>query len=102
MQQIIVLFNLRPGISASDYEAWAKRVDIPTVGGLKSIASFSVLKSTSRLGSSAPPPFQYIEIIGIRDMSAFAADIATEPMKRVAAEFGNFADAVFINTEPLA
>jgi len=102
MQQIIVLFNLRPGISASDYEAWAKRVDIPTVGRLKSIGSFSVLKSTSCLGSSAAPPFQYIEIIGIRDMTAFGTDIAGEQMQRVAAEFGRFADAVFINTEPLA
>ncbi|MBS0419632.1 MAG: REDY-like protein HapK [Proteobacteria bacterium] len=102
MQQIVVLFNLRPGISASDYEAWAKRVDIPTVGGLKSIASFSVLKSTSLLGSSAPPPFQYIEIIGIHDMTAFGADIATAQMQRVAAQFGSFADAIFINTAPLA
>jgi hypothetical protein len=102
MQQIIVLFNLRPGISPSDYESWAKRVDIPTVGALKSIASFSVLKSTSLLGSSAPPPFQYIEIIDIRDMAAFGADTATAQMKRVAAEFGRFADAMFINTEALA
>jgi hypothetical protein len=102
MQQIIVLFNLRPGVAAADYEAWAKRVDIPTVGGLKSIASFSVLKSTSLLGSSTAPPFQYIELISIRDLAAFGADIATAQMQRVAAEFGQFADAVFINTEPLA
>lgn len=102
MQQIIVLFNLRAGVTAVDYEAWAKRVDIPTVGGLKSIASFSVLKSTSRLGSAAPPPYQYIEIIAVRDMTAFGADIATEQMKQVAAQFGEFAEAIFINTTPLA
>ena len=31
--RIIALFNLKPGISEADYEAWAKAKDIPTVNG---------------------------------------------------------------------
>ena len=32
--KIVALFNLKPGVSVEDYEAWAKAKDIPTVNGL--------------------------------------------------------------------
>jgi hypothetical protein len=38
--RIVALFNLKRGVSAADYEAWAKRVDLPTVNGLKSVDKF--------------------------------------------------------------
>ena len=52
-------------------------------------------------GSTDAPPYQYVEIVDVRDMEAFGQDIATETMRRVAAEFGTFADATFILTEQL-
>ncbi len=101
MTRLIVLFNLKPGVDASGYEAWAKRVDLPTVKGLKSIQGFELFKSVALLGSTDAPPYQYVEIIDVRDMDAFGQDIATDTMRRVAAEFGAFADAAFILTEQL-
>ena len=101
MTRLIALFNLKPGIDAKDYENWARRVDIPTVNGLQSIEKFEVFKSMSLLGSAAAPPYQYVEIIDVKDMTAFGGEIATDVMKRVAAEFAGFADATFILTERL-
>jgi hypothetical protein len=101
MTRIIVLFNLKPGVDAATYEAWAKRVDLPIVNQLGSIRSFEVFKSTSLLGKAEPPPYQYIEIIDVDDMAAFGVDVATATMKRVAAEFAELADATFIMTQPL-
>lgn len=100
--RIVALFNLKPGVSAADYEAWAKRVDLPTVNGLKSIERFEIFKSTGLLGSDAKPPYAYIEIIDVRDMGDFGVEVSTETMQRVAAEFQAMAaDLAFIMTEQL-
>lgn len=100
--RIIALFNLKPGVAPADYEAWARRVDLPTVNGLKSIDKFQVWKSTGLLGSADAPPYSYIEIIDVGDMETFGADVATAAMQRVAGEFqAMVADLSFILTERL-
>jgi len=100
--RIIVLFNLRPGVDAAEYEAWARSTDLPVVRGLPSIAGFEILQATGVLGADTAPPFQYVEIIDVADMDRFGTDIGTEEMQRVAAEFQRFADApVFLTTRSL-
>lgn len=101
-QRLIVLLNLKPGKSAGDYEAWARTTDLPSVNGLKSVDRFEVFRSTGLLGSDQPPPYQYIEIIDVNDMALFGDEVGTDLMKRVAAEFQDWADPVFIATEPVA
>jgi len=100
-QRIVALFNLKPGVTASEYEAWARRVDLPTVNGLKSIDGFTILKSSACLGSEAKPPYQYIEIIDVEDMDGFGREIATPTMQKVAGEFRSFVDVTFILTDKL-
>jgi hypothetical protein len=100
--RLIALFTLKPGVTASAYEAWARTVDLPTVNGLPSIAGFEVFKATALLGMDAKPPYDYIEIIDVRDMQQFGTDVATATMTRVAAEFQGMADVVFVATEKLA
>ncbi|MGP1275488.1 MAG: hypothetical protein ACQRW7_08725 [Caulobacterales bacterium] len=101
--RIIALFNLKPGISAADYEAWAKAKDIPTVNGLKSVDEFTVFKSTGLLGSEAKPPYAYIEIIDVNDMGQFGADVSTQTMQAIAGEFQAMTDDLaFILTDKLA
>ncbi len=100
--RIVVLFNLRKGTDVAAYEAWAKTVDIPTVNGLASIERFTVHKAKSVLGSEARPPYEYVEIIDVKDVDRFGPDVATETMKRISAEFQAFADnPTFIVTEPV-
>jgi hypothetical protein len=91
MTPIIVLFNLKPGVSPEAYEAWARSTDLPIVRGLKSIAGFDVYKSKGLLrGGEAP--YQYVEMIMVQDMDAFGADIAGATMQRVSGEFRTYAD----------
>jgi len=101
MTRIIVPFNLKPGVSVTDYENWAREVDLPTVNGLGSMASFEVFRATGLLGSDTAPPYAYVEILDIADMDGFGHDVSTETMQKVAAEFGKLADAIFITTEKL-
>jgi hypothetical protein len=100
--RIVALFNLKPGVGAADYEAWARRVDLPTVNGLKSIDKFEVFKAVGLLGSTARPPYAYVEIIDVGDMGQFGADVATETMQKIAGDFQAMAaDLVFILTDKL-
>ena len=99
--RIIAQFTLKPGVAIADYEAWARAVDLPTVNGLPSIAKFEIYKAKSVLGSDAPPPYQYIEIIDVRDMGQFGTDVATPVMKKIAGEFRGMVDVTFVMTEPL-
>jgi hypothetical protein len=86
--RIIVLLNLKPGKSVADYERWAETTDLPTVNGLKSVSNFEA-------------PYQYVEIIDVADMDLFGEETSTEAMGKVAAEFQDWADPVFIMTEKL-
>lgn len=98
VNRIIVLFNLKPGKTKSDYEAWARTTDLPTVNALGSVADFAVFEMTGLLGSDGKPPYEYVEILDVDDMEAFGGDIATPVMQRVAAEFQLWADAAFVTT----
>ena len=100
--KIVALFNLKPGVSVADYEAWAKGTDIPTVNGLTSVDEFAVFKSVGLLGSEDAPPYAYVEIIDVNDMDTFGGEVSTETMQKVAAEFQAMAaDLVFILTDKL-
>lgn len=100
--RIIVIFNLKKGVSAADYENWAKTADIPGVNRLGSVDRFTVHKATGLFGSEDASPYQYVEILDINGMDAFVADISTEEFQAVAAPFQEFADnPQFILTEDL-
>lgn len=92
MTTIVVLFNLKPGVSPSDYEEWARTTDLPTVTRLPSVDDFAVLRTTGLLGSEAPAPFQYVELLRVNDMEQLGTDVSSETMQKVAGEFQQFAD----------
>jgi hypothetical protein len=100
--RIICLFNLKPDVSPAAYETWARSTDIPGVNALRSVTRFSVHRATGVFGSDAKPSYDYIEVIDIRAMDPFVADITTEAFQRVSAAFGDYADnPEFILTDDL-
>ena len=98
--RIVVLFNLKPGVSPTDYEHWARTRDMPNVSRLQSIDAFDVYRTTGLL-TGGDAPYAYVEVIDVNDMTAFGTDAAADPMPAVAAEFARMVDALFILTEPL-
>ncbi len=88
---VIVLFNLKPGASVADYERFALETDLPIVNKLASVERFEVLKSAGLLGGGESP-YQYIEVLRVKSLEGLGQDVATETMKKVAAEFRSFAD----------
>ncbi|MEO5962248.1 MAG: hypothetical protein ABIP87_02295 [Thermomonas sp.] len=102
MNTVIVLFNLKPGASAADFENWAREHDLPTVNALASIDSFETLRAKGLLIGEGKPPYEYIEIMRVPDMAAFAADLSGPAVQAGAAQFQQFADnPIFILAESI-
>ena len=103
MPTIVVLFNLKPTASIADYERWALENDIPTVKSLGSVGDFRVLKMGNLLGSEEPSPYQYCELIEVRDMTAFFGDLGNEAVQAGAKQFNEFAEnPIFIVANSLS
>ncbi|MFZ9305189.1 MAG: REDY-like protein HapK [Steroidobacteraceae bacterium] len=101
MAKIIVLFNLKPGTSVADYEAFARESDLPIVNALPSVDRFEVLKAEGLL-SGGPSPYQYIEIIDVNNLEQLGKDVSTETMQKIAATFRSMAEEpLFIITKNL-
>jgi hypothetical protein len=102
MASILVLFNLKPGVKVEDYERWARESDLPVVRGLRSVAGFDVLRAQGLLFGEGKPPYQYAEIIDVKDMAAFGQEVGSETVQKQAAAFQGFADnPVFVTCEKL-
>jgi len=100
--RIIVLFNLKPGADAGAYEQWARTTDIPGARALPSVGDFRVYRTAGLFGTGEAAPFHYIEVIDINGLEPFIADVTSEAVQRVSAEFQAFADnPQFILTEEL-
>lgn len=100
MVRIVVLLTLKPGTDRAKYEAWAATQDVPTVNALSSVDTFSVHRATGLLGGG-DAPYDYIEILDVADMDRFGEETQTEVMRGIAAQFREWADPVFIVTEPV-
>ncbi len=101
MTTVVVLFNLKAGVDAAEYEAWARSTDLPNVNALPSVRGFRVLRSAGLLGG-APAPYQYVELIELEFLADFRGDVKSEVMQGVAREFRTYADApLFIVTESI-
>ena len=103
MTTLVVLFNLKPGVTAADYEHWATTTDLPTVRGLPSVRGFEVYRATGVLGAGTPSPYAYVELIDVHALDALFVDIGTPVMQKVAAEFQTLADnPLFLITEKVS
>lgn len=89
--RIIVLFNLKSGVDPATYEAWVRETDYPGTRALPSVTGFTTFRTKGRLGGG-DAPYQYVEVIDTVGMDPFMADVGTDAVRRLAAQFREFAD----------
>jgi len=98
-----VLFSLRGDRSPQDYERWALDTDVPTGKGLPSVEDFRVYRASALLGSVAPPPYEYVEVVDIGDLGRLGEEVGAEEVRAVARQFEGFVeDSIFFLTERFA
>lgn len=91
MTTVVVLFNLKPGVSIDEYEKFAREMDIPEVNRLGSVQSFEVFKAQGLLGGG-PSPYAYVEILRLHSLEQLGKDTQTPLMQQVVSTFRGMAD----------
>ena len=92
MPALVILFNLKDGVSEADYEAWAKSADLPIVRGHKGVDGFDLYRANTLFRTDNAAPYRYIEVIDINDLDQFNEDVALEVQKPISQKFGEIAD----------
>lgn len=100
MTTLIVLFNLKDGQSAEEYERWAKDKDTPAIKQLQSVEDKRVYRAMGLMGANAASPYQYVEVIKVNDLNQLSADTNTDEIQQLIQYFRQITkDLIFIVTE---
>lgn len=91
---LIIMYNLMPGVTPADFEAWVKSTDQPAMRGLARVADFQTLRAEKLLMGDGKPSVTYIETFSITDLDGFVAeDMPGATVQGVMGQFMGFADA---------
>ena len=102
MPAIIVLVNLKEGVSHEDYERWILEYYAPAVRGLPSVGDWRDCRAGGLLGSGAAPPYRYVVTLEVVDLEQLGRDMEGEQMQRLLAELHELAEVTQIMAERFA
>ena len=102
MATMIVLVNLREGVSPEDYERWILESYAPAVRGLPSVEDWRDYRVNGLLGSDAAPPYQYVVTLEVDDLEQLGLDMAGEEMQTLLSELQRFAEVTQVMAERFA
>ncbi len=99
MTTMVVLVNLKEGVSPEDYERWVLETYAPAVKALPSVRSWRAYQVGGLLASDATPPYQYVVTLDIDDLAQLGRDMKGEEMRRLLSELHRFAEVVQLISE---
>jgi hypothetical protein len=102
MPSMIVLVDLKEGVSPEDYERWVLESYAPAVRELPSVEDWRDYRATGLLGSDAPPPYRYVVTLEILDLDQLGRDVESDEMQRLLAELHDLAEVTQIMAERFA
>jgi hypothetical protein len=92
VKQIIIMYNLKSGVSQERFEDWVRTMDQPNMRGLARVSRFRTFKTENLLMGEGKPSVQYVEIFDITDLDGFVReDMASDTVQMV---LGAFMDMV--------
>ncbi len=102
MATMIVLVNLKEGVSPEDYERWILESYAPAVRGLASVEDWRDYRVSGLLGSDAAPPYRYVVTLELNDPGELGRDMQREDMQRLLSELHELAEIIQIMAERFA
>lgn len=99
MTTMIVLVNLKDGVSPQDYERWVLGSYAPTVRELPSVEDWRNHRVNGLLGSDAAPPYWYVVTLEISDPERLGQDMGSEEMQKLLSELHGFAEVTQLMAE---
>jgi hypothetical protein len=99
---MIVLINLREGVSSEDYERWILESYAPAVKDLPSVEDWRDYRASGLLGSDATPPYRYVVTLEVSDLEQLGRYMQGEEMQRLFPELHEFAEITQVIAERFA
>jgi len=99
---VVVLVNLKEGVSPQDYERWILESYAPAAKSLPSVEDWRDYRVSSLLGSEDAPPYRYVVTLEVRDPEQLGRDMASEKMQRLFSELHDLAEITQIMAERFA
>jgi hypothetical protein len=99
MPTMVVLVNLKEGVSPEDYERWILESYAPAAKALPSVQDWRDYRVSRLLGWDAAPPYQYVVTVEINDLEQLQRDMASEDMQGFLPELHRFACITQLMTE---
>jgi hypothetical protein len=99
---MVVLVNLKEGVSPEDYERWILESYAPAAKALPSVQDWRDYRIIGLLGSGVAPPYQYVVTVEINDLEQLQQDMASEDMQGLLSELHRFACITQLMTERFA
>ena len=99
MTTMVVLVNLKEGVSPEDYERWAKETYAPAVKGPSLDPGLASLLGGSLFTSNYVPPYRYVVTVDIGDLAQLRRDVEGEEMRGLLSERHRFAEVVPLISE---
>ena len=96
MTAMIVLVNLREGVSPEDYERWVLESYAPAARELPSVGEWRGYRASGLLGSEAAPPYRYVVTLEVRDLEQLGRDMEGEEMQRLLCRLHKLAEVTQI------
>jgi len=76
--QLVVLFNLKPGVAPETFERFAVEEDTPAMLALPSVKAKRFHRVAGLYGSDGPAPYAYVELLDV-DLDRLGSDLANAP-----------------------
>ncbi len=102
MPTMVVLVNLKEGVSPEDYERWVSRSYAPAVRELPSVGDWRNHRVSGLLGSDAKPPYRYVVTTEFSDLEHLGEDVRSEEMRGLLAELHEYAEVTQLVAERFA
>ena len=99
MPTMIVLVNLKEGVTPEEYESWLQERYVPAILDLASVDEWRGYRVGSLPESGGDPPYRYVVSVGINDLEQLGKDMESERVQRLVGEVGRFAEVTQLMTE---
>ena len=99
MPTMIVLVNLKNGVTPEEYERWLEERYVPAVLELPSVGEWRGHRVAGLIEAGGEPPYQYIVSVEIDDPEQFVRDMESEQVHTLLGELGHYAEVTQLMTE---
>jgi len=99
MPTMIVLVDLKDGVTPEEYERWLDERYVPAVLELDSVGSWQGYRVDGLVEADGEPPHEYVVSVEIKDLEQLGRDIESERMQTLLGELGGYAEVTQLMTE---